>query len=442
MRHLALALGALGLLVQPLNAVSAQPVEIRGKGKPFGFDARTQTVSLPLVQPGPRYRLPEGSAASRLPLDGTSTLPGMSVHADGPYVAYVEVDSRLISPSYRHWTSSMNLSQGLVERVLVAKNRPGIVRIAIRAREPIRLQTHLERHGETWRLAVRPISRPAPSVEPVAAPQPVSVVPETVEPTPEPLPSPELQPIASAEREPILPSAAPVPLPEPLRTPEAAHEARSRFELRRRIISLAEDVPRGGANGIEAAGLGAWELDWLHAWTPRLASRLRLGLWDAYTIQDLDLPNSTHERFPAELSVALQTESAWGALRLSPYAGATLRRVQVVNSFESLAPMYVFSSQAAYFGPEIGSHAALPLWGPLNLVGTAFVRPVTWLWLDPGVPSVGPLMGAGGTLGLELTQGPLLARLELGSEVLRGMTTRFRQDFWPPSLGLSVGYRY
>lgn len=423
MRHLALALAALSLLVLPLNAVSAQPAEIRGKGRPFGFDARSQTVSLPLVQPGSLFSLPGASDARRLPLDGALTLPGMSVHADGPNVAYVEVDSRLISPSHRHWTASMNSAQGLVERVLVAKNRPGVVRIAVRAREPIRLLAHLERHGGTWRLALRPVALPVPSVEPDPAPLPVTVAPPLLAPSPEPEPSE-------------------TPVPEPIMVPEVPREARSRVDVRRRVLNLEEHVPRGGVNGSQVAGIGAWEVDWLHQWRPGLASRLRLGLWEAYLIQDLDLPNSTHERFPAEALAALETESGWGALRLSPYAGAILRRVRVVNSFEPLAPMYVFSSQALTVGPELGSHAALPLWGSLNLVGTAFVRPVMGLVLDPGVPSVGPLLGAGGSLGLELAQGPVLARLEVGTELLRGMTTSFRQDFWPLSLGLSVGYRY
>lgn len=425
MRQLVLALGALSLLVLPVHAVSAQSLEIRGKGKPFGFDARTQTVSLPLVPPGRQYHLPEASLANRIPLDDAYTLRGLSIHADGPHVAYLEVDSRLISPSHRHWTASMNPSQGLVERVLVAKNRPGVVRIAIRAREPIRLQAHVERHGETWRLAVRPVSLSAPHVEPDPEPQPVAVAPPILEPSPEPAPS-----------------VTPMPAPEPRVLPEAPREARSRLDVRRRLLNLDEHVPRGGANGIQASGIGAWELDWLHHWRPGLSSRLRLGLWEAYVIEDLDLPDSSHERFPAEFSAALQTETAWGVLRLSPYAGASLRRVQVRNSIEPLAPMYVFSSHAATIAPELGSHAALPLWGPLSLVGTAVVRPISWLALDPDVPSVGPLLGAGGALGLELAQGPMLARLEVGTEVLRGMTTSFKQDFWPPSVGLSVGYRY
>jgi hypothetical protein len=423
-----------------LAAFAAEPPPIRGRGKPFGYDRVSQTITLPVLAKARGWRLDASPNVMHRPVNATSKIPAWGLFKDGPNVAYLEVAERLVAPEHRHWTASMNLPEGLVERVLIAKNRPGIVRIAVRAREPITLETAFERRGDAWVLAVRPmpvaVSAPEASPTPFVAPSPEPSV------FPQPEPSPSMPPAQSFEFE---PEVVEVPLPEPSREPrdEAASErGHSRLDLRRRMLNLSENYPSGGVNQLAVRDLGAWELDWIHHWGPGLESQVTLGLWESYQIQDADIPGSTHDRDSAELSAALRMERSWGRLRLVPYAGAFARRATVRNSVQPLAPMYLFSREALFYGPELGGHVTLPLFGPFDLVASTHVRPLSLANLEAGVPLLGPLYGAGGALGLELKEGAWVGRLDLGAAILRGYASPFQQDVWPPQVGLSIGYRY
>lgn len=454
-RLLPMIVSLAGVSALSLAAFAAEPPPIRGRGKPFGYERSSYTIALPVLAKARGWTLATSATMTHRPLDATSKIPGWGLFKDGPNVVYLEVAARLVAPEHRHWTASMNLPEGLVERVLIAKNRPGIVRIAVRAREPITLSTAFERRGDAWVLAVRPV--PVTVRAPKAVPTPMATPTPFVAPSPEPPlstpspepsvvplpePSPEMPPAQSFEFEPEVVEA---PLPEPSRggRDEALTErGRSRLDLRRRVLNLGESYPTGGVNQLTVRDLGAWELDWSHRWGAGLESQVKLGLWESYQIQDADIPGSTHDRDSAELSAALRLERAWGPLRLTPYAGAFARRVAVRNTVEPLAPMYLFSREALFYGPELGGHVAMPLFGPIDLVASTHLRPLSLVNLESGVPLLGPLYGVGGTLGLELTQGTLVGRLDVGSEILRGYVSPFQQDFWPPQLSLSIGYRY
>lgn len=103
----------------------------------FRFLSHAATIVVPLVPPLPS-----------LAWDVRSRRAGR--------VAYLEVPGLGDVPAVLEGrTRSINLHHGWVRRVLVAQNRPGVVRVAVRAIRPIRLLPSLAHPRAGWILRIQ-----------------------------------------------------------------------------------------------------------------------------------------------------------------------------------------------------------------------------------------------------------------------------------------------
>lgn len=401
----------------------------------FTFHSDQTQITLPLRGAKPQWRV---------------------VHERGARVAYLEIpaDGTLIARTGR--TQSLNPSSGLLERILFAQNRPGVVRIAVRGREAVRMLPELIDEGRTLRIRFSPFDAPVAPVRPTETPQPV--VPPTPRPTPSPTPvpsptaappepSPEVTPEPTFEPVPSVvalpapfPSAAPTPRPEVPEEPEPP----SRIEFARYQMAFSEDYAAGMANNIRIPNAGVSELTWTQHLDDNWRSRLNFRHWDEYTIIDVDLTDSRHFRNENWLEAGLERRAQTGPVAHALGFGYYMRDVRVRNTMEAIAPEYLFSGYQFYHGLTLADTMTLRLWGPFRLVGSVQVRPLNFVHVEEGVPEMPWLLAGGGDLGLEYSQRLLghwlTARLSQRYETFQQTTFVPFQTLTMTTL--SLGYRF
>lgn len=450
----ALALSPLLPSVQPADAARKPSKPVIRVGA-FTFHPDRTLITLPIRGAQPRWKV---------------------VHERGTRVAYLEIaaDADVIAVAGR--TQSLNLPSGLLQRILFAQNRPGVVRIAVRGREAVRMLPELviEPSGQTLHIRFVPFdvpALPAPAV-PQAKPTPAPVPRRT--PTPQPLPLPTAAPPSpepTSEATPV-PSLAPLPLqtpqpapsevalprpeptPEPTPVPEVPEEPEppSRVELSRYAMAFHEDFAAGAANDIQVPNLGVSELNWTQHLDEAWRSRLSYRHWDEYTIVDVDLAGSMHLRSENWLEAALERRLQTGPVAHALGVGYYLRDVRVRNTMEALAPEYLYSGFQFHHGVTLADTMSLRLWGPFRLVGGLSLRPLNFVHLEEGVPAMPWMLAGGGELGLEFSQRMLghwiTARLSQRHESYRHATATPAGSFdlapfqTLAMTTLSLGYRF
>lgn len=394
-----------------------------------------------------------------LPLQG-ATPKWRLVHERRTRVAYLEIpaDGTVIARTGR--TQSINPGSGLLERILFAQNRPGVVRIAVRGREAVRMLPELVEDASGMSLHIRfePFDKPQAPVRPLPAPTPKatptprqtpapapSPIPTAAPPSPEPTPEPSpdsMETPAPAASVIALPTPTPSPPPAP-QTPEEP-EPPSRVELARYAMAFHEDFAAGSANDIRIPNLGVTELTWTQHLDEAWRSRLHVRHWDEYTIVDVDLADSMHYRSENWLEAGLERRAQTGPVAHALGVGYYLRDVRVRNTLEAIAPEYLFSGYQFYHGLTLADTMTLRLWGPFRLVGGVQVRPLNFAHVEEGVPTMPWLLAGGGDLGLEYSQ-----RL-LGHWLTARLSQRyetFQQTTFVPfqtlsMTTLSLGYRF
>lgn len=377
-------------------------------------------------------------------------------------VAYMEVPLPPTSATFLSRTQSVNPSSGLVARVLVANNRPGVVRIAVRGRAPIRFHPEVVSLGgdrSLLKIHVLPYQQKAPAAparpphweQPVApaprperpvTPPPASPVP--IAPPPPPAP-PSASPVPPAAEEIRLP--LPEPSPEPVRpvvvpTPEPeGPEPLSRVDVGRTTVDFSEDYAWGGSKQVKVSGLMAWHGTWSQRWSEQWGTRLQVMKWEPYTILDLDLQGSTHVRTETAARLTADWHAQPLGVPLSVGAGGWVRAARVENTFEPLAPLYLFSKQQLYMGPVFDARTTVPIWGPLRAVLGVELKPAVLPIFDADVDSAGLLLGAGAEGGLELAWRMAALRATYRMETLRAPDfASFAQDHAGVNVGLAVRY--
>lgn len=418
---------------------SASPVEAAPKAsKPvirvgaFSYDPEQTLITLPLKGAVPTWRV---------------------IHERRSRVAYLEIpaDGTLIARTGR--TQSLNPTSGLLSRILFAQNRPGVVRIAVRGREAVRMLPELVdgANGKTLHLRFEPFEKPEPAPRPKATP--ISRPPSLPEPSPMPTsapPSPEPALGRPPAKTPAIPSdpeataiAQPTPLPTPSPTPEAP-EPPSRIEISRYAQAFHEDYAAGSANNIQVPNLGVTELTWTQQIDASWRTRLNYKRWDPYTIVDVDLVGSSHVRNENWLEAGLERRAQTGSVAHALGLGYYMRDVRVQNTLEAIAPEYLFSSTQFYHGLMLFDTMTLRLWGPFRLVGGLQIRPLNFAHVEVGVPEMPWLVAGGGDLGLEYSQHVfghwLSARLSQRYEAFH-QTTSVPFQAWSMT-ALSLGYRF
>jgi hypothetical protein len=402
----------------------------------FTFHPDRTLITLPLHGARPRWKV---------------------VHERGTRVAYLEIpaDAKLVAMTGR--TQSLNPESGLLERILFAQNRPGVVRIAVRGHQAVRMLPELVDDGSNLTLHLRfepfdmpkapvsptpqpkptpsPAPRPTPSLLPPPLPTP-SAAPPSPEPTPESSPPATPAPLPS----PALPSPSPTPAPKIPEEPEPP----SRVELSRYTIAFNEDYAAGSANNIQIPNLGVTELTWTQHLDEAWRSRLNYKRWDEYTIVDVDLAGSMHYRNENWLEAGLERRVQTGPVAHALGVGYYLRDVRVRNTMETIAPEYLFSGFQFYHGLTLADTMTLRLWGPFRLVGGVTLRPLNFAHVEEGVPEMPWLLAGGGELGLEYSQRVLghwlTARLSQRYETYQQTTFVPFQNLSMTSLNL--GYRF
>ncbi|HEY9898171.1 MAG TPA: hypothetical protein V6D00_03210 [Pantanalinema sp.] len=432
----------LGPLLLPVASPAApraeHPASAKLKVGAFGYDEATAVITLPVegaIARGPMYLEPRSR------------------------VAFMELPAGRGVAEFLRRTQSLNPSKGIAERILVANNRPGVVRIAVRGRVPIRFYPELVRqddHHWLLRLHLLPFEEkaparkvpvaPAPAAPPVSTPRPLpSPAPSAAPASPPPEPEPPLAPgpPSSPEASPPPAAMAPVPLATPTPAPRVPEgpEPQSRLEVARRWSTLSEDYAAGSSNNVRVEGASAWEAGWTHRWTDAWSTRAALSAWEPYTIVDLDLKGSTHTRS----TVGLDLEAAWHTDVLgAPVAlgaGWWLSHESVTHTVQPLAPLFLFSSRQLYTGPSLSATTALKVFGPLRVYVAAQARPIVFSALDADVDPIGPLLGARGEAGVDLAWGMAALRVGYRAETLRSPDmSSFGQDVSGPLVAL--GWRY
>lgn len=133
---LALSLAAWHGLEAPARAAEASEVTYLGR---FRFQPRAAVLMLPVSGP-----------LASLAWDERPRMPAQ-------YVDYLEVPGLGSAPAKLRGglVRSLNPRHRLVRRILVAQNRPGVVRIAVRGQRAIRLVPDYTRRDGQWYLRVR-----------------------------------------------------------------------------------------------------------------------------------------------------------------------------------------------------------------------------------------------------------------------------------------------
>ncbi|MGE5707482.1 MAG: hypothetical protein ACM3YO_04045, partial [Bacteroidota bacterium] len=194
----------------------------------------------------PRTRLLKISGFTYLPEESTILLPMKGPRQrwkiflePGGRVAFMEIPWRSGAARLVRKTQSLNPTSGILARILVANNRPNVVRIAARGRQAIRFVPEVELgEGDRWLLKIRvlpyrqkapeapkPIVRPTPlpTTRPrvipprKGIPAPVPTEPPTPVPTPSPAPSlaPPVPPVVTTPLPSVMATSVPTFTPEP-----------------------------------------------------------------------------------------------------------------------------------------------------------------------------------------------------------------------------------
>ncbi|MBO9539271.1 AMIN domain-containing protein [bacterium] len=376
----------------------------------FRFDGRTGEIRLPL------YRRPVSS--------------GVFVDPHRPNVAFVELPAgyggrvELVGR-----TRSLDPAHPLIDRILLAQNREGVVRLAVRAKQPFELQTRRRPVRDHWELVIKlvPVAMPAPTPTPLPMPTampalPVATIGANSEPTL--TPSPSLSPCPS----PVPPADHPghrLQVPRPLsQTITMGYQSRN----------LQEDYATGGSvsrlSAIDAYGL-TLEQQWQDAFSSRLALDRA-----AYRIVDDSLLGSHHDRTETQLKALAVWENSALKVRQRLAVGYQMRVVSVDSSFAAPQPSYMFSNSQLYHGPEVGDELVVPLTGPLDGLLDLQLQPYVFNALDTGVPELGPLYRLSVEPGLQASFGAASLRLSYQVDLLSRYGGPF-QTFSGPSMRMA-----
>ncbi|MNR75419.1 hypothetical protein D3C72_60490 [compost metagenome] len=236
-------------------------------------------------------------------------------------------------------TRSFNPSHAFIQRILVAQNRNGVVRLAVRGSVPIGMEVSRRRQGDHWLIVARPY--PLPQPEP------------TPEPTPEPLPTPE--PVATPVPEPeATPEPAVTPEPEPTSVIVPVAPVRSLTLPPPRITSgyglLMENV---GAEDLslrvdDLLSVGVdWEPTW-EAWS----FPLHFGQ-QTYQFTNPDYPGTLHRRQVSVAALAVDRRYHWADMNMATGVGYHGNWASVSNSAQ--APVQPAPS-SLWFSPTMNLH--------------------------------------------------------------------------------------
>ncbi|MNK23026.1 hypothetical protein D3C87_413130 [compost metagenome] len=294
------------------------------------FDARTGIMTLPYHGTEPSWVI--------------ETAEGNVIYAEFPasHGAPVSLLGRTRSFSPKH---------PFLERILVAQNRPGVVRLALRGSVPIGLSVERQRRGASWLIVARPYPLPTSSARSSSAETLVPMVEPTSMPTPVPTP---------------MMIASPGPLPEPVPTPEPSS----------REASLAWPPPRVSVThglvtenvGFEAQNLRVDDvsgvaLDWEPSWDA-WSLPLRFGQ-QSYQFGNADYPGVLHRRQVTEAAIALARRYHAGNLHFTTRLGYSGRWAAVSSSTQAPsqpAPSLLWFSPALNFhGIDLGQRVEAPI---------------------------------------------------------------------------------
>lgn len=266
------------------------------------------------------------------------------------HVVFAEIPGKINAPAL--WlgrTTSYNPEHAFIQRVLVAQNRSGVVRLGVRGSVPIGMDVSRRRQGDHWVIVVRPYPLPTPTPEVVSQLEPG--------PRPTPIPLPELTP------EPI---ATPVPLP--LEKPLSPVVQQARFEAPPPRVSSSYGS-LSEAIGAEALSLRADNLvsvgvDWVPTWAD-WSFPLHLGQ-QGYQFDNPDYPGTLHRRQVTSAAIAVDRRYRWSGLELSSGVGYQGRWAAVSSSAQAPvqpAPSTLwFSSSMALHGVELRQSLDGDLW--------------------------------------------------------------------------------
>jgi hypothetical protein len=300
-----------------------------------------------------------------------------------------------------HWvgrTTSFNPDHAFIQRVLVAQNRPGVVRLGVRGAVPIGMEVTRRRVGNHWLIVARPYPLPKPVPTPVPAPTPA--------PTPEPVPIPVPTPSPEPTPEPVeLPSPAPAEVPVPPASPAFRLEGppprvSSTYGLLTETIG-AESL------SLRVDNLVSVGVDWAPTWEA-WSFPIHVGQ-QGYQFTNPDYPGTLHRRHVTVAALAAERHYRWADLDLATGLGYQGRWGAVSSTAQTPvqpAPSTLwFSPSMALHGLELrqsldaellaGVGGGLDLrWSPVMLFAAQgpSMPWLTRLSIEPRV-SVGPSRG-------------------------------------------------
>jgi len=233
-------------------------------------------------------------------------------------------------------TRAFNPRHAFVQRILVAQNRNGVVRLAVRGSVPIGMEVSRRRQGDHWLIVARPYPLPQPEPTPEPTPEPVSA-----EPTPKPV-------VTLAPKPVVTPEPAPTPAVVP------ASPVRSLTLPAPRITTgyglLTESI------GAEALSLRVDDLvsvgvDWEPSWEA-WSFPLHVGQ-QAYQFTNSDYPGTLHRRQVSVAALAVDRRYRWADMNMATGLGYHGNWASVSNSTQS--PVQPAPS-SLWFSPSMNLH--------------------------------------------------------------------------------------
>ena len=209
-------------------------------------------------------------------------------------------------------TTSFKPEHEELQRILVAQNRPGVVRLGVRGSVPIGMEVTRRRQGEHWLLTARPYPLPTtrPSPIPTLLPTPTPTDTPTDTPTPDSLsqPTPALL---------VVPEATSRPEPGPL-VPERSTNRLPPPRVSATYGLLTEAIGMEALN-LRVDGLLGVGIDWEPLWGD-WSFPMHVGQ-QGFQFTSVDYPGTLHRRQVTVAALGIERRYRWASLEMASGLG-------------------------------------------------------------------------------------------------------------------------
>lgn len=234
-------------------------------------------------------------------------------------------------------TKAFNPRHAYVQRILVAQNRPGVVRLGVRGSVPIGMEVTRRRQGDHWLLTARPYPLPTPSPTPIPAPTPTP----TPEPTPLPTPEPLVRPVPT-------PSPSPEPVKPVVEPDRPFHMPPPRVSSTYGLLTEAIGAESVSLRVDDLLSVG---IDWEPSWGD-WSFPMHVGQ-QGYQFINSDYPGMLHRRQVTLAALAVERRYRWANLEMASGLGYQGRWAAVSSTAQ--APVQPAPS-TLWFSPALNLH--------------------------------------------------------------------------------------